>query len=137
VNLDGCFFAARAFAPQLRQTQGCIVNVASIHALVAVRNSAAYTASKGGVKQLTQALALEFGEAGVRVNAVAPGLTETDMTLDTHQDPQALAAFLRRVPLNRSTKVDDVADAVQFLASGMAACITGVLLPVDGGYCAT
>ena len=137
VNLDGCFFAARAFAPQLRQTRGCIVNVASIHALVAVRNSAAYTASKGGVKQLTQALALELGEAGVRVNAVAPGLTETDMTQDTHQDPQALASFLRRVPLNRSAKVDDVADAVQFLASGMAACITGVLLPVDGGYCAT
>ncbi|WP_370590364.1 SDR family NAD(P)-dependent oxidoreductase [Xylophilus sp. ASV27] len=137
VNLDGCFFAARAFAAQLRQTGGCIVNVASIHALVAVRNSAAYTASKGGVKQLTQALALELGEAGVRVNAVAPGLTDTDMTQGTREDPQALASFLRRVPLQRATRVGDVADAVQFLASGMAACITGVTLPVDGGYCAT
>jgi NAD(P)-dependent dehydrogenase (short-subunit alcohol dehydrogenase family) len=137
VNLDGCFFAARAFAGQLRQARGCIVNIASIHAMVAVRNSAAYTASKGGVKQLTQALALELGEAGVRVNAVAPGLTETDMTHSTWTDPGALQEFVRRVPLGRAAKVEDIADAVQFLASGMAACITGVTLPVDGGYCAT
>lgn len=137
VNLDGCFFAARAFAGQLRRVRGAIVNIASIHAMVAVRNSAAYTASKGGVKQLTQALALEFGEAGVRVNAVAPGLTETDMTHGTWADPDALQAFVRRVPLKRAAKVGDIADAVQFLASDMAACITGVTLPVDGGYCAT
>ncbi len=137
VNLDGCFYAAHAFAPQLRRSRGCIVNIASIHAFVAVRNSAAYTASKGGVKQLTQALALELGDAGVRVNAVAPGLTETDMTEGTRADPGALDAYLRRVPLKRVATVDDIADAVQFLASASAACITGVTLPVDGGYCAT
>lgn len=137
VNLDGCFHAALAFTPQLRHTRGCIVNVASIHAFVAVRNSAAYTASKGGVKQLTQALALELGSDGVRVNAVAPGSTDTEMTAATRSDPQAQAAFLARVPLNRTVHPDDVAHAVHFLASAEAACITGVTLPVDGGYCAT
>jgi NAD(P)-dependent dehydrogenase (short-subunit alcohol dehydrogenase family) len=137
VNLDGYFHAVRAFLPQLRRTRGCVVAVASIHAFVAVRNSAAYTASKGGVKQLTQALALELGPEGIRVNAVAPGLTATDMTHDTRSDPRALAAFLARVPLERTVRPEDVAHAVAFLASEGAACITGVTLPVDGGYCAT
>ena len=136
VNLDGCFHTALAYAPQLRRMRGCIVNVASIHAFVAVRNSAAYTASKGGVKQLTQALALELAADGVRVNAVAPGITETAMTEGTRRDPAALAAFLDRVPLKRTVLPDDVAAAVRFLASRDAACITGVTLPVDGGYCA-
>ena len=137
VNLDGCFNAAQAFAAQLKSTRGCIVNVASIHALVAVRNSAAYTASKGGVKQLTQALALELGNDGVRVNAVAPGITDTDMTITLRSDPIALEAFLSRVPLHRTTHPDDVANAVRFLASDQASCISGVTLPVDGGSCAT
>ena len=136
INLDGCFHAIHAYVPQLRRTRGCIVNVASIHAFVAVRNSAAYTASKGGIKQLTQALALELGADGVRVNAVAPGITDTGMTDGTRSDPAALAAFLSRVPLNRTARPEDVANAVRFLASGEAACITGVTLPVDGGYCA-
>lgn len=137
VNLDGCFNTAQAFTRQLKATRGCIVNVASIHAFVAVRNSAAYTASKGGVKQLTQALALELGADGVRVNAVAPGITDTDMTSSIRSDPVALEAFLARVPLHRTTHPDDVANAVRFLASQEAACISGVTLPVDGGYCAT
>lgn len=137
VNLDGCFNAVQAFLAQLRQTRGCIVSIASIHSFVAVRNSAAYTASKGGVKQLTQALALELGPEGIRVNAVAPGITETEMTQDTLSDPQALATFLSRVPLKRTVQPEDVANAVRFLASDGAACITGVTLPVDGGYCAS
>ncbi|RMX18632.1 SDR family oxidoreductase [Vandammella animalimorsus] len=137
VNLDGCFYAAHAWAPQLRRTQGCIVNMASIHAFVAVRNSVAYTASKGGLKQLTQALALELGPSKVRVNAVAPGLTATDMTQGTRQAPTALATYLSRVPLGCAIPPEAIAHAVRFLASPEAACITGVTLPVDGGYCAT
>lgn len=136
VNLNGCFYTAHAFLPGLLRRRGCIVNVASIHATVAVLNSAAYTASKGGVKQLTQALALELGPQGVRVNAVAPGLTETDMTQALCADADALERFLERVPLRRTVQPADVAAAVLFLASSQAACITGVLLPVDGGYCA-
>jgi meso-butanediol dehydrogenase/(S,S)-butanediol dehydrogenase/diacetyl reductase len=136
VNVGGLFNAACAFLPQLRQRRGCIVNLASIHAFVAVRNSVAYTASKGAVKQMTQALALELGEEGIRVNAVAPGLTATDMTHDTCSTPEKLADFLQRVPLARAGTVDDIANAVQFLASEAAAYITGVTLPVDGGYTA-
>ena len=137
VNLSGCFHLARAYVPQLRRQTGNLVNIASVHALVAIRNSAAYTASKGGLKQLTQALALELGADGVRVNAVAPGITETDMTESTRRDPKALAAFLARVPLGRTVSPQDVAHAVAFLASEQASCITGVTLAVDGGYCAS
>lgn len=136
VNLHGPFATCRAFYTQLCETRGCIVNVASIHAYVAVRNSAAYTASKGGIKQLTQALALELGPQGIRVNAVAPGLIATDMTRETVSCPQHLQRFLERVPLNRRGEPDDVVDAICFLAGDSASYITGVTLPVDGGYLA-
>lgn len=136
INLGGTFRTIHAFLPQLAPRRGNVVNIASIHSLVAVKNSAAYTAAKGGVKQLTQALALELGPRGVRVNAVAPGSTDTEMTRGMRGDPAALARFLQRIPLGRTARADEIADAVQFLASGLAAYITGVTLPVDGGYCA-
>ncbi len=136
VNLNGTFSISRAFYQQLRDTRGCIVNVASIHACVAVKNSVAYTVSKGGIKQMTQALALELGPLGIRVNAVAPGLIATDMTRKTTTSPEHLQRFLERVPLNRRGEPDDVVDAICFLAGDSAAYITGVTLPVDGGYLA-
>ena len=136
VNLGGTFHAIHAFAPLVRACRGNIVNISSIHSLVAVKNSAAYTAAKGGIKQLTQALALELGPDGVRVNAVAPGSTDTDMNSAMRRDPQVLAAFVQRIPLGRTAQVDDIAHAVLFLASDLASYISGVTLPVDGGYCA-
>jgi len=136
VNLSGAFYASRAFLPLLQAQAGCIVNVASIHSCVAVENSVAYTATKGGLKQLTQALALELAPLGIRVNAVAPGSIATAMTAVTRADDAALSRFLERVPLRRVGDVSDVANAVQFLASDLAAYITGVTLPVDGGYLA-
>jgi NAD(P)-dependent dehydrogenase (short-subunit alcohol dehydrogenase family) len=136
VNLSGAFYASRAFLPLLRAQAGCIVNVASIHSCVAVENSVAYTASKGGLKQLTQALALELAPMGIRVNAVAPGGIATAMTAVTRADTAAISKFLERVPLARVGDVADVVNAVQFLASDLAAYITGVTLPVDGGYLA-
>jgi NAD(P)-dependent dehydrogenase (short-subunit alcohol dehydrogenase family) len=136
VNLSGAFYASRAFLPLLRDSRGCIVNVASIHSCVAVENSVAYTASKGGLKQLTQALALELAPLGIRVNAVAPGSIATAMTAVTRADAAATAKFLERVPLGRVGEVGDVVNAVQFLASDLARYITGVTLPVDGGYLA-
>ena len=77
-----------------------------------------------------------YFEALITALELAPAARHALLDAVDRNSDAALAAFLRRVPLNRSAKVDDVADAVQFLASGMAACITGVLLPVDGGYCA-
>jgi NAD(P)-dependent dehydrogenase (short-subunit alcohol dehydrogenase family) len=136
INLSGAFYASRAFLPLLQVKAGCIVNVASIHACVAVENSAAYTASKGGLKQLTQALALELAPLGIRVNAVAPGVIATAMTAVTRADTSSSSKFLERVPLARVGDVDDVVNAVQFLASNLASYITGITLPVDGGYLA-
>ncbi len=136
VNLSGAFYASRAFLPLLKREAGCIVNVASIHACVAVENSAAYTASKGGLKQLTQALALELAPMGIRVNAVAPGSIATAMTAVSRADTVNTSKFLERVPLARVGSVIDVVNAVQFLASDLASYITGVTLPVDGGYLA-
>lgn len=136
VNLSGAFYASRAFLSLLQASTGCIVNVASIHACVAVENSAAYTASKGGLKQLTQALALELAPMGIRVNAVAPGSIDTAMTAVTRADGAASARFLERVPLRRAGQPSDVVNAIQFLASDLAGYITGATLPVDGGYLA-
>ena len=136
VNLSGAFYASRAFLPLLRVGRGCIVNVASIHSSVAVKNSVAYTASKGGLKQLTQALALELAPLGIRVNAVAPGSIATNMTAATRADTEAISKFLERVPLARVGEVADVVNAIHFLASDLAGYITGVTLPVDGGYLA-
>jgi NAD(P)-dependent dehydrogenase (short-subunit alcohol dehydrogenase family) len=136
VNLSGAFYMTHAFLPLITHARGCIVNVASIHAFVAVQNSVAYTASKGGLKQLTQALALELAPSGIRVNAVAPGSIATAMTAATRSDPAAMAKFLEKVPLGRGGEVSDVVNAVRFLASDLAGYITGVTLPVDGGYIA-
>lgn len=136
VNLTAAFALTRALVPLLAASRGCIVNVASIHAQVAVPNSAAYTASKGGLKQLTQALALELAPQGIRVNAVAPGSIVTPMTAATRADPAAQARFLERVPLRRSGDPEEVVHAIRFLASDLASYITGATLPVDGGYLA-
>jgi meso-butanediol dehydrogenase / (S,S)-butanediol dehydrogenase / diacetyl reductase len=135
VNLTGAFQACRAFLPALKATRGSIVNVASIHSYVAVGISAAYTASKGGLKQLTQALAVELAPDGIRVNAVAPGTIDTAMT-ESGRGSQASNAFLARVPMARAGQAAEVAAVVHFLASDLASYITGVTLPVDGGYLA-
>jgi len=129
-NLSGAFLTSRAFLPALKVTRGCIVNVAS-----AVGNSAAYTASKGGLKQLTQALAVELAPFGIRVNAVAPGGIRTGMTAES-TELEAANGFLARVPMARIGDASEVAHAIHFLASGSASYITGVTLPVDGGYLA-
>ena len=132
VNLDGCFNSAAAFATQLKATHGCIVNVASIHALVAVRNSAAYTASKGGVKQLTQALALELGVDGVRVNAVAPGPIWTPLIASSFK-PKKNSEFGSDSPMKRAGMPNEVAPSFLFLASDDSSFISGQVLHPNGG----
>lgn len=134
-NLQGAFQVCRAFLPALESTRGCIVNVASIHAFSAVGISAAYTASKGGLKQLTQALAVELADRGIRVNAVAPGAIRTAMTGE-RASLEGPGGFLGRVPMRRLGEADEVAAVIHFLASGMASYVTGGVIPVDGGYLA-
>lgn len=136
VNLDGTFNVTTAFLPALKRRRGCIVNVASIQSFVAPPNSAAYSASKGALAQLTRALATELAVDGVRVNAIAPGIIATEMSAPTRADPERLRNFLTHVPMRRVGEADEIAGPVVFLCSAAASYITGVVLPVDGGYLA-
>lgn len=136
VNLDGPFYMTLAFMEQLKKTTGCVLNIASVQTFVATTNSAAYTASKGGVGQLTKALACEFAAFGVRVNAIAPGFMETPMTMSTRADPAKLEKLMAHVPLKRAAAPEELSGAALFLCSEHASYITGAVLPVDGGFLA-
>lgn len=134
VNITGPFNVASAFLPHLRDTKGCIVNIGSIQSFVAAPNSAAYSASKGAVLQLTKALAAELAPHGIRVNGIAPGIIATAMSEVTRADETKLEGFLRHVPMARVGQPEELAGAAVFLASDHASYITGAMLPVDGGY---
>ncbi len=136
VNLDGTFNVTTAFVEQIKATKGSVVNVASIQSFVGPPNSAAYSASKGAIAQFTRALANELAPHSVRVNAIAPGIIETEMTTQTRADPERLRQYLTHVPLRRCGVPDELAGPVVFLCSDAASYITGVVLPVDGGYLA-
>jgi NAD(P)-dependent dehydrogenase (short-subunit alcohol dehydrogenase family) len=136
VNLDGPYNMMTAFLDQLRETKGSIINIGSIQSFVALPNSAAYTTSKGGVRLLTKALAIELGPLGIRVNAIGPGFTATPLNAKAREDAAYMANFATRIPLGRIGTPEDIAGPAVFLASDMARYITGVTLPVDGGYLA-
>jgi NAD(P)-dependent dehydrogenase (short-subunit alcohol dehydrogenase family) len=136
VNLDGPYNMVTAFLDQLRETKGAILNIGSIQSFVALPNSAAYTTSKGGVRLLTKALAMELGPMGIRVNAIGPGFTATPLNADARQNTEYMANFTGRIPLGRIGDPEDIAGPAVFLASDMARYVTGVTLPVDGGYLA-
>ena len=136
INVLGTFQACQAFGPLLRGRGGAVVNVASQAALVSLPSQAAYTASKGAVAALTRSLAIDWAEHGVRVNAVAPGFTVTPMTAAFFENETFVQAATRRIPLGRLLEPDEIAGAIVFLASPLASAITGVVLPVDGGWTA-
>ncbi|MDO8251353.1 MAG: glucose 1-dehydrogenase [Rhodoferax sp.] len=137
VNLDGPFFMTLAFMEQLKATKGSVLNIASVQTFVSTPNSVAYTASKGGVGQLTKGLACEFAAYGVRVNAIAPGVFDTPMTEATRSDPGKLEKLLAHVPMKRTAQPEELNGAALFLCSEHASYITGAVLPVDGGFLAS
>jgi NAD(P)-dependent dehydrogenase (short-subunit alcohol dehydrogenase family) len=136
VNLTGVFNVTHAFLPALRKTRGAIVNLGSIASFVGVGDTLGYAPSKGGVKLLTQALARDLARDGIRVNAIAPGVIETAMTEVTRNDPARLAGFVGRTPLGRVGQPEELVGPVVFLVSEMASYVSGVTLPVDGGFLA-
>lgn len=134
VNLTGTMRLCVACRPLLARSGGSIVNIASMLSYFGGPLVPAYTASKGGVAQLTKALAAAWGAEGIRVNAVAPGWIATEMTQPLQEDSARSAAILARTPQGRWGEPQDLAGAVAFLCSDAAAFVNGVILPVDGGY---
>lgn len=134
VNLDGVFNVTHAFVPALKQTRGSIVNLCSIVGFVSGISSAGYVASKGAVRSFTQVLARELAPFGVRVNAVAPGFMLTDLVKHQLDKPGGTDWYMKRAPMRRGGEPDEIAGPIVFLASGMASYVTGVVLPVDGGF---
>ena len=139
VNLEGSFFCARAVGRHmLAARRGAIVNLASIMGLVGGTHypNLAYHSAKGALVNFTRALACEWAPQGVRVNAVAPTFARTRLTEPLLADAEMAQTLLRETPMGRFVEPEEVAAAILFLASDAAAMITGVTLPVDGGWTA-
>jgi 2-dehydro-3-deoxy-D-gluconate 5-dehydrogenase len=138
VNLKGTFLCCQAVGrAMLAASSGSIVNLASIGGLVGISGSAGYQASKGGVVQLTRALAVEWGSRGVRVNAIAPGHVETALTRRLWEDePELRSFFLSRTPIGDLGRPEDLVGPALFLASAASSMVTGQTLAADGGYTA-
>ncbi|GFG51817.1 short-chain dehydrogenase [Mycolicibacterium agri] len=140
INARGSFFVARAVAAGMLAagTEGAVVLLGSVASSRgdAGEPSAAYAASKGAVGSLTRQLAVEWGPAGIRVNAVVPGVIDTPMTTIV-EDADATAALLTRLPMRRLGRADEVAAACMFLAGPRSSYITGTEIVVDGGYLAS
>jgi NAD(P)-dependent dehydrogenase (short-subunit alcohol dehydrogenase family) len=134
INLTGTMRLCAASRRLLAQSEGCIVNMASMYSFFGGPHAPGYTASKGGIAQLTKALAVAYAAEKIRVNAVAPGWIATPLTSIVRNDAEKSGAILARTPLGRWGEPDDVAAATVFLCSPAAAFVTGVILPVDGGY---
>jgi NAD(P)-dependent dehydrogenase (short-subunit alcohol dehydrogenase family) len=136
INLKAAFRLSREFAWLHIEaaSAGAIVNVASVESFTALPGHAAYTASKAGLLMLTKAFALELAEHGIRVNAIAPGVTSTGMNVELRRDPERAQRLLEPIPMGRFAEPREQAAAIAFLASDDASYITGATLAVDGGW---
>ncbi|MEV0355473.1 SDR family oxidoreductase [Nocardia sp. NPDC050697] len=133
VNLRGPIHGLKAAIPALREARGSAIITSSVAGLRGDPGNWAYNASKGALVNLVRAFAIDYAAQGVRINALAPGLTRTGITANVHRDPELLAVIERRIPLGRFAEPREQAESIWFLASPAAGYITGTTLVVDGG----
>lgn len=138
INARGYFLLSRESLKVMQpRRQGAIVNVASVVSMVGMKATSAYSASKGAIAQLSKVLALEAAEYGIRVNAVAPGVVETNILSGIVEDSRAtLSSYGHVHPLGRVAQPEEIAEAITWLASPKASFVTGTILMADGGYTA-
>lgn len=135
INVTSIFLGQKYVIPHMiKGGGGSIVNISSIAGLTGGSGAGPYTASKGAVRMLTKATAVDFAKHNIRANSVHPGFIETPMTVDMFKDEKMAAWFQSMTPLPRLGKAEDIANGVLFLASDESSYITGVELPIDGGY---
>ena len=137
-NLTGMLRACQVFGKHMIERKfGRVINIASLSSFVALYEVAAYSASKSAVRSLTQSLAIEWARHGVCVNAIAPGVFRTELNMNLLDNSARGKEFLARTPMGRFGKVEELAGAAVFLASDAARFVTGITLPVDGGFLAS
>ncbi len=134
IDLDGVVYGCKAAAPHLKETEGAIINMASIYGLVGDVGSTAYNAAKGGVVNLTRSVADDLAPYNVRVNSICPGFVETPMTQDVKEDEEFMAHIENMTPLGRMADPEEISSVAAFLASDEASYITGENIAVDGGW---
>ena len=138
VNLNGVFWCCRAFGGEmLKRGRGAVVNIGSMSGFIVNKpqEQSFYNASKAAVHHLTRSLAAEWGDRGVRINAVAPTYVETPLTRFGMDDPELYPVWLENTPMRRVGQPDEIASVVLFLASDAASLMTGSIVLADGGYC--
>jgi NAD(P)-dependent dehydrogenase (short-subunit alcohol dehydrogenase family) len=136
VNYEGTLNVTLACLPGLRRSKGAIINVTSIAAFIGYAGTMGYAPSKAALRMLTQSLALELAKDGVRINAIAPGVIATDMSAYSRSEPDRIERLLSRVPMGRVAEPEELVGAALFLASPMSTYVTGITVPVDGGFLA-
>jgi NAD(P)-dependent dehydrogenase (short-subunit alcohol dehydrogenase family) len=134
INLTGTMRCCTAARPSLAASKGAIVNIASVYATFGSSVVPGYSASKGGVVQLTKSLAVAWGGDGIKVNAIAPGWIKTNMARQIWENEDVSAQIIARTPLARLGEPSDCGDVIAFLCMPAARFISGVTIPVDGGY---
>lgn len=135
VNLESVFMATKIFGEKMvERGSGKVINIASLSSFLGIAGSPAYTATKGGVNQLTKSTALEWATKNVQVNAIAPGWFRTELTDQIFSEPDSAKKIIDRIPYGRPGTVDELAGAAIFLASHASKYVTGITIPVDGGY---
>jgi meso-butanediol dehydrogenase/(S,S)-butanediol dehydrogenase/diacetyl reductase len=136
INLNGVMHGTRAALPHLKESEGSIINIASIYGLVAAPEATAYAAAKGGIINFTRSVAIDYAKENVRVNSICPGFVETPMTEPSFEDEAFYEYVHGQTPIGRVAQPEEIAGLAMFLASEEASYITGTNIPVDGGWTA-